>query len=196
MRPLWQWRQYQGIVHEGALWHWSHLPKVLLGGELKPSGVIYVHLTYNEEKQDFSPEVGTAMCRVLLFRRECCVLTARQHGRATVSVDGSKWINKWSMNELQTLSHVCTNTSMTGRTGAALRHNLRQFLEGSFCPITKISQHYLLGVVWGQKGCPIGPAGSPGVKRPSCNIGRPILVPWDLLFGFILWSLTRILPSQ
>lgn len=187
MRPLWQWRQHQGINHEGALWHWIHLPKVLIGGELKvdvqPSGVIYVRLTYNDEKQDFSPEVGTAKCGVLLFRRECCNLTARRHGRATVSVDGSKWINKWSMNELQTLSHVCTNTSIYDRTDRCSIAAHPQTVSGrELLRQTKTSQHFLLSVVLGQKGCPIGPAGSLGVKRPSCDIGSPILVPWDLLF--------------
>lgn len=27
------WRQHQGLIHEGALWCWAHLPKLLIGGE-------------------------------------------------------------------------------------------------------------------------------------------------------------------
>lgn len=116
MWPLWHWRQHPGINHEGALWRWIHLSKVFswsceLKVDVQPSGVVYVCLTWCKNKI-FLLELEQQSVGFFFSERERCDLTARRRGRATVSADGSKWINKWSMNELQTLSHVCTNTSV------------------------------------------------------------------------------------
>lgn len=71
-------------------------------------------LFFSLQRCQIFQQTSCSSCQKRVKRaNQCFDLTA--HRWANMSKEGSKWIHKWSMNEVQTISRVCTNTSIHDR---------------------------------------------------------------------------------